>query len=263
MPSILVVEPDALTRKLLLEVLRGDFDVTLAEDEPRALDAMRQCHDRFDLVIVEPYGRGSSPDFGFVRALRSLKIATPVLILSCVTGRADVVRGLGLGADDYLAKPFHPAELVARVHAVLRRSAPEPDHRVRVGDIAIDFASKRAFIADVEVHLTGKEYALLELLARRGGSVLSREAIMHHLYGGIDEPSIKIVDIFICHLRQKFRAGAAAIQSIRGRGYVLREPGTESPSEQAANRSLSALPHTLPNDALPHWRNRAPHAAAT
>lgn len=244
MTRILVLEPDPLTRLLLGETLVGaGFDVEVSGDEQVAFAVAVQGMGRFDLVIVDPHAPSVAPDYGFIRRMRSSKDATPVLILSAVSLHADIARGLWAGADDYLAKPFHRDELVARVRAVIRRAAQSADRILQVGDLAVDLERKQIAVADRPIHLTPKEYALLELLAQRVGAVVTREMIMDRLYGGIDEAQTKIVDVFMCKLRRKIRASSACIEGVWGRGYMLRDSARQTPAEQALNRSLSALHH--------------------
>jgi two-component system, cell cycle response regulator CtrA len=137
------------------------------------------------------------------------------------------VKGLGFGADDYLTKPFHRDELVARIHAIVRRSMGHAQSVVRCADLVVNLDAKRAEIAGRPVALTGKEYGMLELLALRLGSTLTKEMFLNQLYGGMDEPEQKIIDVFICKLRKKLAeasGGRTYIETVWGRGYVLREP---------------------------------------
>ena len=136
------------------------------------------------------------------------------------------VKTLGGGADDYMTKPFNREELVARIHAVIRRSKGHAHSVIRTGDIAVDVGSKTVEVAGARVHLTGKEYQMLELLSLRKGSTLTKEMFLNHLYGGRDEPELKIIDVFICKLRKKLKTvtGEHCIETVWGRGYVLRDP---------------------------------------
>ena len=138
------------------------------------------------------------------------------------------VKGLGIGADDYLTKPFHKSELIARIQAIIRRSKGHSQSVISAGRLSVNLDTRTVEIDGQPVHLTGKEYAILELLALRKGTTLTKEMFLNHLYGGIDEPELKIIDVFVCKLRKKLSAatnGENYIETVWGRGYVLREPG--------------------------------------
>jgi two-component system cell cycle response regulator CtrA len=139
------------------------------------------------------------------------------------------VKGLGVGADDYLSKPFDKSEFIARIHAVVRRSKGFSQPTLRIGDLQLNQDSRDVTFEGRPVQLTGKEFAILELMVLRRGRVLTKEAFLNHLYGGMDEPDMKIIDVFICKLRKKLaQAGAAhLIETIWGRGYLVREPRKE------------------------------------
>jgi two-component system cell cycle response regulator CtrA len=137
------------------------------------------------------------------------------------------VKGLGLGADDYMTKPFHRDELLARIHAIVRRSQDHAESVVQIGDLVVNLDAKTVEINHVRVHLTVKEYQMLEFLGQRKAMTVSKEMFLNHLYGGMDEPTIKIIDVFICKLRKKLAEasnGKDYIETVWGRGYVLREP---------------------------------------
>ncbi len=171
-----------------------------------------------------------------LRTLRLSKVKTPILILSGLSGIEDKVRGLGFGADDYMTKPFHKDELVARIHAVVRRSKGHAQSVIHTGDLIVNLDAKTVEIAGQRVHLTGKEYQMLELLSLRKGTTLTKEMFLNHLYGGMDEPELKIIDVFICKLRKKLAAAAGGlnyIETVWGRGYVLREPDPNEAREIA------------------------------
>jgi two-component system, cell cycle response regulator CtrA len=154
-------------------------------------------------------------------------VKTPILILTGLAGIEDKVRGLGFGADDYMTKPLHKDELVARMHAIVRRSKGHAQSVIQTGELVVNLDSKTVEVNGAGVHLTGKEYQMLELLSLRRGTTLSKEMFLNHLYGGMDEPGLKIIDVFICKLRKKLANasnGKNYIETAWGRGYVLREP---------------------------------------
>jgi len=158
--------------------------------------------------------------------LRSAKVKTPILILSGLSSVDQKVRGLGFGADDYLTKPFNKDELIARIQAIVRRSKGHSESVVRFDKVAINLDTRNVEVNGVQVHLTNKEYAILELLAMRKGSVLTKEMFLNHLYSSMDEPEIKIIDVFVCKLRKKLAdasGGVNYIETVWGRGYILKD----------------------------------------
>src|SRR6516225_3516168 len=182
----------------------------------------------YDVILLDL----NLPDmsgFGVLRSLRVSKVKTPILILSGFASIEDKVKGLGYGAD-YMTKPLHKNELVARIHAIVRRSQGHAQSVVQTGDLVVNLDAKSVYIKGVPVHFTGKEYRMLELLSLRKGTTLTKEMFLSHLYGGMDEPESKIVDVFICKLRKKLAnasSGKNYIETVWGRGYVLREPSDE------------------------------------
>ncbi|MGB0905672.1 MAG: response regulator transcription factor, partial [Mangrovicoccus sp.] len=162
-----------------------------------------------------------------LRQLRMSKIDTPILILSGADDTESKIKGFGFGADDYLTKPFHREELVARIHTIIRRSKGHSQSVIRTGKISVNLDAKTVDVEGMPVHLTGKEYQMLELLSLRKGTTLTKEMFLNHLYGGMDEPELKIIDVFICKLRKKLTNatdGENYIETVWGRGYVLRDP---------------------------------------
>jgi two-component system cell cycle response regulator CtrA len=181
----------------------------------------------YDIILLDL----NLPDMSGYEVLRTVRVAkvmTPVMIVSGMGGIEDKVRGLGFGADDYMTKPFHKDELVARIHAVTRRSKGHAMSLIQTGDLSLNLDTKVVEVGGRHVHLTGKEYQMLELLSLRKGTTLTKEIFLNHLYGGLDEPELKIIDVFICKLRKKLSVASGGknfIETIWGRGYVLRDPG--------------------------------------
>ena len=177
----------------------------------------------YDIIILDlllPDMEG----YEVLRRLRNAHIDTPVL--SGLTAPDKKVKGFGCGADDYLTKPFDRTELVARVNAIVRRAKGHADAVVRTGGMEINLNSKIVTINGKVLNLTGKEYALFELLALRKGTTINKEQFLNHLYGGMDEPEMKIIDVFLCKIRRKIEKLAPAeeyIQTVWGRGYILKD----------------------------------------
>ena len=168
---------------------------------------------------------------------RDAKIETPILILSGLTELDNKIKGLGYGADDYLTKPFDKRELVARIQAIVRRSQGHSQSMIETGKVKVNLDTRTVEVAGKPLHLTGKEYGIIELLSLRKGTTLTKEMFLNHLYGGMDEPEVKIIDVFICKLRKKIETatgGDSFIETVWGRGYVLRDPAEASGGKQKA-----------------------------
>ncbi len=231
----LVVEDDPVSAKLIDTALKGDGIISeLADCGEDAIDLAK--HYDFDIVVLDlrlPDMEG----FEVVRRLRAAKIRTPVLILSGINDNEDKVRGLTNGADDYLTKPFHKGELIARIHAIVRRSKGHSESVIKTGKLLVNLDTRSVEIDGQRLHVTGKEYSILELLSLRKETTLTKEMFLDHLYGGIDEPELKIIDVFICKLRKKVAAltgGEHYIETVWGRGYVLKEPDERRATPPAA-----------------------------
>jgi two-component system cell cycle response regulator CtrA len=227
---VLLVEDDlAAARGMVLMLKTSGMVVDQAETGEDAVELSR-LYD-YDIVILDlilPDMEG----YEVVRRMRAARQTTPVLILSGLSRPQAKVKGLGLGADDYITKPFDRQELIARIQAIVRRSKGFSTSRLRVGPLELDIDSREVAVAGSPVHLTGKEFSILELLMLRKGVVLTKEAFLNHLYGGMDEPEVKIIDVFICKLRKKLASsgGDNLIGTVWGRGYVLREPTANTPT---------------------------------
>jgi two-component system cell cycle response regulator CtrA len=220
---VLLIEDDASTAQSIELMLKG-FNVYTTDLGEEGVD-LGKLYDH-DIILLDL----NLPDmsgFEVLRSLRVAKVKTPILILSGLTGIEDKVKGLGIGADDYLTKPFQKGELVARIHSIVRRSRGHAQSLIQTGDLVVNLDTKTVEVNSARVHLTGKEYQMLELLSLRKGTPLSKEMFLNHLYGGIDEPEVKIIDVFICKLRKKLANasnGKNFVETLWGRGHVLRDP---------------------------------------
>jgi len=231
---VLLVEDDPTTQqsiKMMLEAAGMVVDATdLGED---GLE-IGKLYD-YDIIVLDLM----LPDMDgmeVLRELRSAKVATPVLILSGLAESENKVKGLGTGADDYLTKPFNKDELIARIQAIVRRSQGHSESVIQTGKLLVNLDAQTVEVDGQSVHLTGKEYGILELLSLRKGSTLTKEMFLNHLYGGMDEPELKIIDVFICKLRKKLSTATGDknyIETVWGRGYVLRDPKDEPVAAQA------------------------------
>jgi len=221
---VLLVEDDrAVARGIELLLKSEGFNVYTTDLGEEGVD-LGKLYD-YDLILLDL----NLPDMSGMEVLRSLRAAridTPIMILSGSSEIDTKVKTLGGGADDYMTKPFNREELVARIHAVVRRSKGHSQSIIRTGDIAVNLDRKTVEVAGQRVHLTGKEYQMLELLSLRKGTTLTKEMFLNHLYGGMDEPELKIIDVFICKLRKKLKGAGDdhCIETVWGRGYVLRDP---------------------------------------
>ncbi|WP_343527790.1 response regulator transcription factor [Sphingomonas sp.] len=231
---VLLIEDEPTTAKAIELMLGSEgFNVYTTDLGEEGLD-LGKLYD-YDIILLDL----NLPDmhgYDVLKRLRVARVSTPVLILSGINEMDSKVRSFGFGADDYVTKPFHREELIARIHAVVRRSKGHSQSIIRTGKLAVNLDAKTVEVDNARVHLTGKEYAMLELLSLRKGTTLTKEMFLNHLYGGMDEPELKIIDVFICKLRKKLSLaceGENYIETVWGRGYVLREPD-EGDMEQAA-----------------------------
>ena len=235
---ILLIEDDPATSKSI-ELMLGhaNFNVYTTDLGEEGID-LAKLYD-YDLILLDLV----LPDINghdVLRQLRVVRIDTPILILSGETDTENKMRGFGSGADDYLTKPFHREELIARIHAIIRRSKGHSQSIIKTGDIEVNLDGKTVEVRGNTVHLTGKEYQMLELLSLRKGTTLTKEMFLNHLYGGMDEPELKIIDVFICKLRKKLSEATGSenhIETVWGRGYVLRDP---KPDDTEQDMAISA-----------------------
>ncbi|MGD8327076.1 MAG: response regulator transcription factor [Sphingomonadales bacterium] len=222
---VLLIEDDmSVSRSIELMLSSEGFNVYTTDLGEEGLD-LGKLYD-YDIILLDL----NLPDmhgYDVLKKFRVSKVDTPILILSGMNELDNKVKGLGFGADDYMTKPFHKEELVARIHAIVRRSKGHAQSVIRTGKLAVNLDAKTVEVDGQRVHLTGKEYAMLELLSLRKGTTLTKEMFLNHLYGGMDEPELKIIDVFICKLRKKLASATSGenyIETVWGRGYVLRDP---------------------------------------
>jgi two-component system cell cycle response regulator CtrA len=222
---VLLIEDDASTARSIELMLKSEgFNVYTTDLGEEGVD-LGKVYDH-DIILLDL----NLPDMSGLEVLRSLrlsKVRTPSLILSGLAGTEDKVKALAIGADDYLTKPFHKDELVARIQAIVRRSKGHAQSVIQTGDLVVNLDTKTVEINGTRVHLTRKEYQMLELLSLRKGTPLTKEMFLNHLYDGMDEPEPKIIDVFVCKLRRKLANvsdGRIFVETLWGRGHVLRDP---------------------------------------
>jgi two-component system cell cycle response regulator CtrA len=229
---ILLIEDDSATAKSLDALLKAEgfiCDTTDLGEDGLEIGKLYE----YDLIILDLM----LPDidgFEVLRRLRAAHVKTPILVLSGLSDIEDKVKGFGFGADDYLTKPFSKMELIARIHAVVRRSCGHSDSLIKTGRLTVNLQNRTASVEGATINLTSKEYAILELLSLRKGCTLTKEMFLNHLYGGMDEPELKIIDVFICKLRRKLAEAIGHddfIETVWGRGYVLRDLPLEESTE--------------------------------
>lgn len=225
---VLLIEDDSATAQTIELMLKSEgFNVYTTDLGEEGVD-LGKIYD-YDLILLDL----NLPDMSGIDVLRTLRVAkinTPIMILSGTAEIDTKVKTFAGGADDYMTKPFHKDEMIARIHAVVRRSKGHAQSVIKTGDIVVNLDAKTVEVNGNRVHLTGKEYQMLELLSLRKGTTLTKEMFLNHLYGGMDEPELKIIDVFICKLRKKLAASAHGkhhIETVWGRGYVLRDPNEQ------------------------------------
>jgi two-component system cell cycle response regulator CtrA len=222
---VLTFEDDPITSKSIeLMLAHANLNVYATDLGEECID-LAKLYD-YDLIVLDL----DLPDLNgheVLRQLRLSRIQTPILILSGSDDTDSKIKGFGFGADDYLTKPSHREELVARIHAIIRRSKGHSQSVIETGLVSVNLDAKTVSADGKTVHLTGKQYQMLELLSLRKRTTLTKEMFLNHLYGGMDEPELKIIDGFICKLRKKLSIatnGENNIEIVWGRGYVLLDP---------------------------------------
>jgi len=229
---VLLVEDDSAMAASIELMLRAEGFICDTTDLGEDGLEIGKLYD-YDIIILDLM----LPDidgYEVLRRLRAARVRTPILILSGLAELDHKIKGLGFGADDFLTKPFDRRELIARIQAIVRRAKGHSESVIRTGKLTVNLDSRTVEVENQPLHLTGKEYGILELLSLRKGTTLTKEMFLNHLYGGMDEPELKIIDVFVCKLRKKLNTatkGENYIETVWGRGYVLRDP---NPAEEAA-----------------------------
>ncbi len=235
---VLIVEDDTATSASIELVLKAEGFICDTTDLGEDGLEIGKLYD-YDIIVLDLM----LPDidgYEVLRRLRAARVRTPILILSGLGELDHKIKGLGFGADDFLTKPFDKRELVARIHAIIRRAKGHSESVIRTGRFTVNLDTRTVEVDSKPLHLTGKEYGILELLSLRKGTTLTKEMFLNHLYGGMDEPELKIIDVFVCKLRKKMAnatEGENYIETVWGRGYVLRDQPTPdhsgNPRQQA------------------------------
>jgi two-component system, cell cycle response regulator CtrA len=239
---VLLVEDDSATAASIEMMLRTEGFICDTTDLGEDGLEIGKLYD-YDIIILDLM----LPDidgYEVLRRLRAARVRTPILILSGLAELDNKIKGLGFGADDFVAKPFDRRELIARIQAIVRRAKGHSESVIRTGKLTVNLDSRTVEVDSHPLHLTGKEYGILELLSLRKGTTLTKEMFLNHLYGGMDEPELKIIDVFVCKLRKKLSiatAGDNYIETVWGRGYVLRDPPADTESANAARHEPVAV----------------------
>ena len=227
---VLLVEDDAATSASIALMLKKESFICDTTDLGEDGLEIGKLYD-YDIIILDLM----LPDidgYEVLRRLRAARVRTPILILSGLGELDHKIKGLGFGADDFLTKPFDRRELIARLQAIVRRSKGHSESTIRTGKLVVNLDNRVVSVDDHPLHLTAKEYGIIELLSLRKGTTLTKEMFLNHLYGGMDEPELKIIDVFVCKLRKKLSTatgGEHYIETVWGRGYVLRDPVEATP----------------------------------
>ena len=228
---ILVIDDDTELCALLREFLeREGLVVDFAHDGNAGL--VRALENKHDLIVLDLMLPGID-GFGILRKLRQ-QFKTPVIILTARGQDEDRIVGLDLGADDYLAKPFNPRELAARIRAILRRVEHRPQAPVRfeVNGVTVDPGTREVWCDGRDIDLTTLEFDILDMLLRSAGRVLSRDALMESMYNRKATPFDRLIDMHVSHLRKKLEHGRTLIKTVRGIGYQFCLTGEEEPVER-------------------------------
>ena len=232
---VLLIEDDSATAQSIELMLKSENFIVDSTDLGEDGLEIGKLYD-YDIILLDLM----LPDidgYEVLRRLRQARVNTPILILSGLAELDAKIKALGFGADDYLTKPFDKRELIARIQAIVRRSKGHSDSVIKTGKLSVNLDTRVVEVESQPLHLTGKEYGILELLSLRKGTTLTKEMFLNHLYGGMDEPELKIIDVFVCKLRKKLASATGGdnyIETVWGRGYVLRDPSEEKDTAKPA-----------------------------
>ncbi|HKR18925.1 MAG TPA: response regulator transcription factor [Stellaceae bacterium] len=239
---VLLIEDDSATAASIDMMLKSEGFICDTTDLGEDGLEIGKLYD-YDIIVLDLM----LPDidgYEVLRRLRAARVRTPILILSGLNELDNKIKGLGFGADDFLGKPFDRRELIARIQAIVRRAKGHSESVIRTGKLTVNLDSRTVEADGAPLHLTGKEYGILELLSLRKGTTLTKEMFLNHLYGGMDEPELKIIDVFVCKLRKKLAtatSGENYIETVWGRGYVLRDPpGAEAAANEPVRVAVKA-----------------------
>jgi len=194
-------------------------------------------------LIILDIGLPGIPGTEVIKKLRNLNRTVPILVLSGRTQLESKLETLNCGADDFMIKPFHRDELLARIYALVRRSEGLIRQKLQIGNMQIDLKHQEVIGPDGPLDLTRKEYEIFELLCLRNGHPVTKTIFLDRLYGGMNEPDAKILDVFICNLRKKLAQannGDHCIKTVWGRGYALRLPEAQAEQTQASQCAAAA-----------------------
>ena len=218
---VLIVEDDAKLAGLLRRGLRDDGMAADATDRGEDALWMAGATD-YDAIVLDVMLPGAD-GFEVCRRLRETGVRAPVLMLTARDAVDDRVRGLDLGADDYMVKPFAMPELTARVRALLRRSQAHGGPRIAHGPLQLDTVARRAFLRNEPLELAAREWAVLEVLLARVEKIVSKEAIIQAVAGWGDDLSPNAIEVYVSRLRSKLERAGVKIRTVRGFGYMLEE----------------------------------------
>ena len=224
MRVLLIGQPVATAADVKMMLIRENFicDTTDLSEDGLEISKLRN----YDVILFD-LSVPNIDGYPVLRRLRRACVHAPVLILSGVAALDQRLKGLGFGDDDLLTNLCDHRQLIARIEAIASRSKDQCDATIRTGKLVVNLDTRVISVDDRPIHLTGKEYGILELLSLHKGTTMTKEMFLNHLYGGIDEPELKIIDVFVCKLRKKLAqatGGKHYIETIWGRGHMLRDP---------------------------------------